>query len=71
MDKYSHLYISENGLNWEEIAKYKKDIWHKSAFQFGSIQFPRYETKNKLPFVVYSGRALKKIDAKTIIQKVK
>jgi hypothetical protein len=67
LDKYSHLYISENGLNWQEIAKYKKDIWHKSAFQFGSIQFPRYETTNKLLFIIYSGRALKKIDGKTIM----
>ena len=71
LDHYSHLYISEDGLNWAEIAKYKKDKWHKSAFQFGSIQFPRYETTNKLSFIVYSGRALKKIDGKTVIQKVK
>jgi hypothetical protein len=71
LDPYSHLYISENGLDWKEIAKYKKDRWHKSAFQFGSIQFPRYETTDGQSFVIYSGRALKKIDVKTVIQKIK
>lgn len=71
LDRNSHLYISENGLDWKEIVKYKKDIWHKSAFQFGSIQFPRYETNNEQFLIVYSGRALKKIDGKTVIQKIK
>jgi len=68
LDKYSHLYVSSNGKQWREIDKYKKDNWHKSAFQFGSIQFPRYELKENHPFIVYSGRALSKIDGKTVIK---
>ena len=67
LGKYSHLYISENGLNWQEIAKYKKDIWHKSAFQFGSIQFPRYETNHLNNILVYSGRSLNNIGNKTVV----
>jgi hypothetical protein len=66
-DKYSHLYISKNcGENWQEIVKYKKDIWNKTLFQFGSIQFPRFETKNN-KMIIFSGRALKKLDENTII----
>lgn len=67
LDQYSHLYISEDGLNWVEIAKYKKDIWHKSAFQFGSIQFPRYETNHLNNILVYSGRSLNNIGNKTVV----
>jgi hypothetical protein len=69
LDKYSHLYVSKDGVNWKEIAKYKKDIWHKSAFQFGSIQFPRYKHSNE-NFIVYNGRALNTIGGNTIIQQL-
>ncbi|MDS1031942.1 hypothetical protein RDV77_04805 [Porphyromonadaceae sp. NP-X] len=67
LDQYSHLYISEDGLKWAEIAKYKKDKWHKSAFQFGSIQFPRYKTNHLNNFIVYSGRSLNNIGNKTVV----
>ncbi len=71
LDNYSHLYISKNqGKDWEDISKYKKDIWHKSAFQFGSIQFPRYINNNS-NIIVYSGRALNKIGGHTVIIKCK
>lgn len=69
LDKYSHLYISSDGILWKDVAKYKKDIWHTGAFQFGSIQFPRYETNQKCNAIIFSGRALKKIDGKTVIMK--
>ncbi len=70
-DKYSHLYISKDGLEWKEIAKYRKDIWNKSIFQFGSIQFPRYENQKDIDYIVYYGRALKQIGGKTVIQSIK
>lgn len=66
LDKYSHLYVSKDGLNWKDIARYKKDIWHKSAFQFGSIQFPKYNTDDT-SLIVFSGRALKEIGGATMI----
>lgn len=70
LDKYSHLYVSNNqGKNWKDIVKFKKDIWHKSVFQFGSIQFPRYINNNS-NIIVFSGRALKKIGGKTVIIKI-
>lgn len=68
-DNYAHLYISKNqGKDWEDIQKYKKDIWNKTLFQFGSIQFPRYINNNS-NIIVFSGRALKKIGGKTVIIK--
>jgi len=69
-DKCSHLWISKNGIEWLEIAKFKKDFWNARLFQFGSIRFPNYEngTKN-LPLFI-DGRALKGIDGKSIMIKV-
>jgi len=69
-EQYSHLYISFNGREWNDISKYKKDIWHKSAFQFGSIQFPRYNSDKFNGEVIFSGRALKQIGGKTFIKQV-
>ena len=72
LSKYSHLYIAENdGLQWREVIKFKKDMWHKLAFQFGSIQFPTYNTKDNNHCIVYSGRSLKNIDGTTIIENIK
>ena len=69
-EQYSHLYISLDGKKWNDIVKYKKDVWHKSAFQFGSIQFPRYNLNKFDGGFVFSGRSLKYIDGKCVILKV-
>lgn len=69
-EKYSHLYCSSNGKEWKELFKYKKDIWHKFAFQFGSIQFPRYTTDYFDGYFVFSGRALIGIDGKSVILEI-
>ena len=58
-DKYSHLWMTQDGLTWREIYKAKKD-WLPAIFQFGSIEFPRNLT-NKGGLVMFSGRALTKI----------
>lgn len=68
-DQWSHLWYSIDGHRWREIAKHKKDMWHAIYFQFGSIRFPFYEGDYGL--VVYTGRALKGIDGKTVILNTK
>lgn len=35
----SILYKSENGIKWDEINKYKKDMFHLKYFGFGKIEF--------------------------------
>lgn len=64
-DKSSHLWYSEDGKNWMEIAAFKKDIWHIRAFQFGSIRFPCYATDSRK--LVFHGRSLKGLDGNTAI----
>lgn len=63
-DQYAHLWVSKDGLNWEEKFKAKKD-WMPAIMQFGTFEFPHYENepKDKLYF---SGRAVEGLDGKSI-----
>jgi hypothetical protein len=63
-DKYSHLWISKDGLKWKEYYSAKKD-YLPFIFQFGSIIFPDYYVSKISDFYFY-GRALETIDGKTI-----
>lgn len=62
-DKNAHLWVTKDGLHWEERFKAKKD-WLPSIFQFGTFEFPQYEV-DKIDRLYFSGRALKGLDGKT------
>lgn len=61
----SHLWYSWDGHVWKELVSFKKDCLPKTYFQFGSIRFPHYECESD--YVVFHGRAVKKLDGKTMI----
>ena len=63
-DKDAHLWITKDGLHWEERYKAKKDCW-PSIFQFGTFEFPQYYGIDKLERLYFSGRALKGLDGKS------
>lgn len=63
-DKYAHLWVTKDGLHWEERYKAKKD-WLPSIFQFGTFEFPQYYGIDKLERLYFCGRALKGLDGKT------
>lgn len=63
-DKYAHLWVTKDGLHWEERYKAKKD-WLPHIFQFGTFEFPQYYGIDKLDRLYFSGRALKGLDGKT------
>lgn len=63
-DQYAHLWVTKDGLHWEERYKAKKDCW-PSLLQFGTFEFPNYET-DKIDKLYFSGRAVKSLDGKTI-----
>lgn len=65
LDKYSHVWISRDGLTWKEIYKDKKDCL-PAIFQFGSMEFPIYKIPIKNRFL-FSGRSLKKTGGNTVI----
>lgn len=62
-DKYAHIWLTKDGLHWEDVYKAKKD-WLPSIFQFGTFEFPQYETE-KIERLYFYGRALKGLDGKT------
>lgn len=63
-DKYAHLWVTKDGVHWEERYKAKKD-WLPHIFQFGTFEFPQYYGIEKLERLYFSGRALKGLDGKT------
>ncbi len=68
-DKNSYLWFSPDGEHWKEVLHYRKDIWEKTYFQFGSIRFPIYEVSPELPYghLIITGRALRKLDGKSLV----
>ena len=69
VDQFSHLWYSFDGHTWKEYVAFKKDFLPKVYFQFGSIRFPYYEKESE--YVVFSGRALKGMDGKSMIIPIK
>lgn len=63
-DRYAHLWVTKDGLHWEERYKAKKD-WLPFIFQFGTFEFPQYYGIEKLERLYFSGRALKGLDGKS------
>ena len=64
-DKYAHLWVTKDGLHWEELYKAKKDWLPATLFQFGTFEFPQYYGIDKLERLYFSGRALKGLDGKS------
>lgn len=69
LDNYSHLWISKDGLHWNEIYKDCKDKL-PALFQFGSIEFPNYYTISEYNELFFSGRALKNIGGSSVLIKI-
>ena len=64
-DKYAHLWVTKDGIHWEERYKAKKDWLPATLFQFGTFEFPQYYGIEKLDRLYFSGRALKGLGGKT------
>lgn len=64
-DKWAHLWVTKDGLHWEERYKAKKDWLPATLFQFGTFEFPQYYGIDKLERLYFSGRALKGLDGKS------
>ena len=69
IDRHSYVWFSANGKDWKELASYEKDILPMTYFQFGSILFPNYEGDSN--YLVWNGRAVKKLDGKSMIKKMR
>lgn len=65
IDRWAHLWVTKDGLHWEERYKAKKDWLPATLFQFGTFEFPQYYGIDKLERLYFSGRALKGLDGKS------
>lgn len=65
VDKWAHLWVTKDGLQWEEKYKAKKDWLPTTLFQFGTFEFPQYYDIEKLERLYFSGRALKGHDGRS------
>lgn len=63
LDKFSHIWVTKDGLHWEDKFKAEKDCW-PSIFQYATFEFPYNACCNgKLWF---TGRSIKKYDGKAM-----
>ena len=70
-DQNSYLMVSNGGKEWKEFLHFRKDHWHPSLFQFGSMRFPVYDPSVKETNLIVSGRALKGLDGHSLILPLK
>jgi len=68
-DMFSHVWYSQNGLQWREICSFEKDLYSKKYFQYGRVKFPRNAILNNKIYL--TGHALKGIDGKTVVYSLK
>lgn len=64
-EQNAHLWFSNDGEEWEDVCSFKKDIWKKTYFQFGTLRFPHYE--GDCGYLICTGHAVKKLDGKSLI----
>lgn len=67
-DKFSHVWVTQDGLHWKEIFTAKKDIW-PAIMQFGTFEFPLYVSSAD-DSLYMSGRALCKVDGHSLAVKL-
>lgn len=67
-DKFTHVWMSYNGIDWKEVFKAKKDSW-PSILQYATFEFPIHHAvaDDRLYFC---GRAVNKLDGKSIYVKI-
>ncbi len=59
------LWVSGDGIEWNEVYSAEKDSWHPVYFQFGSLVLPRGGSERET--VLLSGQALRGIDGNVIV----
>lgn len=68
IDRYAHVWFSENGIEWKELFQFEKDFFHPKYFQVGRIKFPQGAFYNGELFS--TGHALKGLDNSSLIYKI-
>lgn len=66
-NKNAYLWITRDGLHWEELYHAEKDWLNPTFFQFGVFDLPQYSKDYKGTKVYATGKALKGCDGDTLV----
>lgn len=65
--KNAYVWITFDGLNWEELCHAEKDFLNPTLFQFGVFDLPQYAPDYKGNKLFATGKALKKCGNDTLV----
>jgi hypothetical protein len=68
LDPNVRLYGSQDGLHWGDLARWRKDFWPMSLFQYGNALLP--DGRNSAEFLAVTTVAVERDDLKTSIWRV-
>lgn len=60
--EHAGLWLSRDGHDWQRVLQGRKDRWHATFFQFGSIILPRGRSPHDT--IYFSGQALERLDGR-------
>lgn len=66
-DSNAYVWITRDGLHWEELCHAKKDILPPMLFQFGVFDLPQYDPNYKGNAVYVTGKAVKGCSGDTLV----
>lgn len=66
-DKNAYLWITRDGLHWEELYHAEKDWLNPTLFQFGVFDLPQYSKDYTGAKLYATGKALKGCDGDTLV----
>lgn len=66
-DTKAYVWISKDGLNWEELCSAEKDWLPSMLFQFGVFDLPSYAHDASLDKIYVTGKAVKKYGGHTLV----
>lgn len=66
-DPNAYVWVTNDGLHWEELCKGRKDILPPMLFQFGVFDLPTYAPDACLDKIYVTGKAVKKFGGHTLV----
>lgn len=65
-DQNAYLWLSKDGMKWEQVYAAKKDCLNPMLFQFGVFDLPEYSETAKEDMLYFTGKAVKGCSGDTI-----
>ncbi len=69
-DTKAYVWITKDGLHWEELCHAEKDCLNPTLFQFGVFDLPSYSPDANIDKIFVTGKAVKKYGGHTLVFEV-